>query len=384
MRRIYVTVVLVFVAATVSSRAQTPCPGYSVVANTPEDALMLAVNGADKPEEQVSALDHFAATHADSKFMPCANEYYVMSYIKLNQFDKAIEYGQKDLAANYIDLNLILNMLKAYVGAGKAEDGAFDLIAKAPAAIKTESTPARPAKATDEEWQKMQQDFAEQSKDQREFVEYAFFQLIPRVPDGAKRAQYLDAFMTAFPDTKNLGQVNYQYFLAYKMANNNVKADEYGEKTIAADPNNIGALNLVADDYAARQVNLDKASQYAKKALDVLPAAKKPEGMTDDQFKSSQNLQGGLAHLTLGYVIFQRAAKTRKVAGAIQEFNAAIPLLEGNPELQAKALYFLGNAYEFEVPPNHKGAAAALSRAASLQSSFQAQSRTLLAKIPKG
>ncbi len=363
--------------------AQTPCVSFSVVANTPEDQLMLAVNGADKTEEQVAVLEKFLQEHADSKFIPCVYEYLTSTNVRLNNFDKAIEYGEKDLAANYLDLNLALNILKAYVGAGKPNDGAFDIIAKGPDLIKKEMTPSKPTNVSDADWQKMQEEAAATAKDDRAYLEYAFFQLVPRVPDANKRVQYLDAFMQAYPDTTNTAQVNFQYFVAYTMLNNPAKADPYGEKAAAADPPSLLALNLVADSYATRQINLDKAATYAKKALDLATATKKPEGESDEQFKAEQNSALGMAHLTLGYVAFQRAAKTKKVAPAIQDLNAAVDLLQANPELQGKALYLLGNAYEFEYPPNHRLAIDALTRASAVQSAFAAPSRDLLAKVKK-
>ncbi len=361
--------------------AQTPCPSLSVVVNTPEDELMLAVNGAEKPEDQIAALEKFAQAHADSKFLPCVYEYLTSANVKLNNFDKAIEWGEKDVAASYGDLNLTINLLKAYTGSGKVNDAAFDLIAKAPELIKTENAPSRPAKATDEEWQKMQQDLAAQAKDERAYMEYAFFQLLPRVTDGAKRIQYLDVFTKAYPDATNVSQLNFQYLMAYDMANNGAKADEYGEKAIAADPNNVEALNLVAYDYSNRRINLDKAVDYAKKVVSLVPQMKKPEGASDDQFKAQQSNQLGMAHLTLGYVSFQKAGKTRKVAPAIQEFQKAVDLLSANPNLQGAALFYLGSAYEFQYPPNHKSAAEALERAAGIQSPWQGQARDLLAKV---
>ena len=224
------------------------------------------------------------------------------------------------------------------------------------------------------------QDFAEQTKDERAYAEYAFFQLMPRVTEPNKQIQFLDGFMTSYPDTSNMGQINFQYFVAYKRANNPAKADEYGEKSIAAEPNNVATLNLVADDYAARQTNLDKASEYARKVLDLAPKMQKPEGMTDADFKANQNNQLGLAHITLGYVAFQKAGKTRKVAPAIQEFKTAVDLLGGNPELQGKALYFMGSAYEFEYPPNHKSAEDALGR---VTGPWQGQAQGLLAKVKR-
>jgi len=360
--------------------AQLDC---TVVVNTAEDQLMLAVNGADGPQEQVTALDKYAASHPDSKFMPCVNNYFTTAYLKLNNFDKAIEYGEKDIAANVKDINLMLNILKSYVGAGKADDTAFEVINKIPSEAKAETPNSRPEKVSEADWATAQEEAAALAKDQRAYAEYAFFQLLPRVTEPAKRIQHLDAFMQAFPDTTYAGQVNYQYFVAYEYAGNPAKADEYGEKAIAADPNNVEYLDAVANDYANRQTELDKASEYAKKVLELAPAATKPEGATDEQFKNTQNNIMGLAHVTLGYVEYQNASKSRKVAGAIKELSAAVDLLDANPELQAKALYLLGNAYEFEFPANHKAAVDALTRAASLESSFKAPSADLLAKVKK-
>jgi hypothetical protein len=384
MRRLLQAVLMIgFLVWALPSPAQTPCVGFSVVTNTPEDQLMLAVNGADKPEEQIAALEKFAQEHADSKFMPCVYEYLTSTNVKLSNFDKAVEYGEKDLAANYLDLNLAITLLKAYVGAGKANDAAFDIIAKSPDLIKKEMTPSKPANISDADWQKMQEEAGASAKDDRAFMEYAFFQLLPRVTDANKRVQYLDGFAQAYPDTTNAGQLNFQYFVAYAMLNNMAKADGYGEKAAVADPPNIVALNLVADSYATRQINLDKAGTYAKKALDLATSMKKPEGEPDEQFKTEQNNALGLAHLTLGYVAFQRASKTKKVGPAVQDLSAAAELLKANPEYQGKALFLLGNAYEFEYPPNHRLAIDALTRAAGLQSSFAPPSRDLLAKVKK-
>lgn len=359
-------------------RAQTVCPGANVIVDSPEDTLMLKVNGADNPQDQVAALDQFIQQHADSTFISCAYEYETMANVKLNNFDKAIEYGEKDLAANYKDVNLMVNLAKAYVGGGKTTDTAFSVILQAPDQIKVEANgAAKPAGMSDADWQKSQQ---EVTKDDTAYMEYAFFNLLPRVPDAARRLTLLGQFEKSYPDA-DAKQVNYEYFLAYTLANQGEKADAYGEKVIAADPNQAEVLNRVAFDYANRRMNLDKAAQYAKKVTTLVPAMKKPEGLSDDQFKMDQNNMTGMAHLTMGYVDFQRAGKTRRVAPAIVEFKTASGLLGGNPALKGGALYYLGSAYEFEMPPNHRAAAEALSQAAGIQSPWQAPARALLAKV---
>jgi tetratricopeptide (TPR) repeat protein len=377
------TLGLAVFAGVVPASAQQACPGLTVVVNSPEDQLMLAVNGADNPQDQIAALDKYAAAHANAPAMTCANELYTAAYAKQNDFAKAISYGEKDVAANYLSVNLIVNLMKAYVGAGQATENAFALLAKAPQQIKAEANPARPANANDAEWKSNLEAWAAAAKDQMAYMNYAFFALLARVTDPSKRIQYLDSFTQAYPDSPDLGQAYTQYLVAYTMLNNSAKADEYGEKAIAADPNNVSALNLVADNYATRRVNLDKAEADAKKVLNIEPNAKKPDGVSDADFQKQQNTEQGAAHLTLGYIEFQRAGRTRRVAGAIEQFKTAVNLLSDNPNLQARALYYLANAYEFEMPPEHRAAAAALEQAVKLDTPWQSEARSLLAKIPR-
>jgi tetratricopeptide (TPR) repeat protein len=362
-------------------RAQQPCPRLPVVINTPEDKLMLAVNGAESPQEQVDALNKFAAESPDSRFIPCVNEYLAMAHLKLQDYEKAIEAGEKDLALDYLDLNLIVNLLKAYVGAGKATDQAFELIAKAPKQIHDETSVANASTA--EETDKARAAVEEQSKELRAYMEYAFFQLLPRVPEAAKRLQDLDAFVQAYPDTPNMNQVNIQYFVASQMAGDKDKMFEYGEKAVASDAENVATLNLVADGYASTQVHLKEAEEYAKKALDLATKMAKPETMEDDQFKSFRDTQMGLAHATIGFVSFQEGSARHRVAPAIGEFKAAVDLLDANPTLQARTLFYLGYAYEVLYPPNHHAAAEALTKSAGMASPWQAQATDLLEKVKK-
>jgi tetratricopeptide (TPR) repeat protein len=363
--------------------AQQVCPNLPYLVNTPEDELMLAYNGADSPQEQVAALDKFAQAHADSKFMPCVYELYTISYLKLNDYAKVIEQGEKGLAGEHPDLMLLLNLAKAYVASGTATDTAFEVIMKAPEAIQAETTPARTQNMSDDDWKKAVDAGAQQAKEWKAYMEYAFFQLLQREPDGSKRVQRLDSFVKAYPDSPNAGQIAFNYYIAYKMANDAAKAEEYGEKAIAADPNNASILNMVADDYATRQTNLDKAEEYATKALEVAGNMKKPEGMTDEQFKADQDNQLGFAHLTLGYISFQKNSHTKKVLPAIEEFKTAVDLLGSNPALQGRALFYEGYAYEVLSPPRHRSASDALTRAAGLAGPWQSQAEELLGKVKK-
>ncbi|MGO8788471.1 MAG: hypothetical protein ACLQVL_13975 [Terriglobia bacterium] len=372
--------------ATLPLRGQQPCPSFSVAVGTDEDQLVLAINGADNPQDQLAALDKFAKEHADSKFMTCVNEYYSTVNLKLKDYDKSIEYGEKDLAANYQDLNVLLTVLRAYAAGTKVSDTAFAAINKVPDQAKTEvGTPSRPAKATDEEWDKIQKESQELSKDSHDYAVWAFFQLEPRVTDPAKRIEALDNFVKVFPDVEkdNAAQLNHAYFEAYRLQNNLDKTVEYGDKVVAADPNDVVVGNTLGLIYAfyIKNPSIDKAAGYAHKALAAAQELKKPEGVDDAAFKKEQDNQVGIASLVLGYAALMKAGRTTKYAPITEQLQTSSNLLEGNAALQGQALYYLAFAYEKQYPANHPAAMSALNKAVALPGPFQSQSQALLAKV---
>jgi tetratricopeptide (TPR) repeat protein len=178
-------------------------------------------------------------------------------------------------------------------------------------------------------------------------------------------------------------QVNTAYFQAYQMQGKLDKMVEYGEKVIAADPNNVVVGNTMGMVYAFYLPNPspEKAATYAQKALAGAQALKKPEGVDDATFKKEQDTQLGIAHMTLGYASLMKAQKTTKFAPITDEIKTASDLLEGNPALQGQALYYLAFAYERQSPANHHAALDALNKGVTLPGPYQSQSQALLAKV---
>ena len=385
-QRIFIFVLAAISVVTLPLWAQQPCPNMAVAIDTPEDHLMLAVNGADNPKDQLDALDKFSQAHSDSRFMPCVNEYFAMVELKLQNYDKSIEYGEKDLAANYQDLNLLLTLMRAYAASTKVSDTVFDVINKVPDQAKQETgNIARPAKATDEEWDKMQKESAGVAKDAHDYAVWAFFQIIPRVTDATKQVQVLDTFLKTYPEVAkdNAAQVDSIYFQAYRTQGNLDKTAEYGDKVIADDPNNVVAMNTMALIYAfySPHPSLDKAAEYAQKALTTAQGLKKPDGVDEAAFKAQQDTQIGMANLVLGYSTLMKPQKAVKLGPAIDQLKQAGDLLGSNPALQGQALYYLAFCYEKQYPANHQAAMAALSKSVTLQGPFQSQSEALLTKI---
>jgi tetratricopeptide (TPR) repeat protein len=360
------------------------CSDYKVVVNSPEDQLMLAVNGTDDPNAKVAALEKFTQEHQDSTYLHCAEQLLTRNYVALKQYDQAIAAGQKAVAAGYLDVSFLEDLLQAYMASGKASNEAFDLIMKAPAQINAESVVPRTPTESDAQYEAAKKYATERAQSNTNFMFYAFFRLLPAVRDPSQAIKVLEQFNQAYPEAaqKQGGLLNYRFAVAYTQSNQPQKADEYAEKAIASDPNNVEALNLVSYDYALRRnTNQAKAGEYANKVVTLIPTMKKPDGVTDEGFKALQNTQEGMAHLTLGYLALAKTGASHHTAGAIKELKQAADLLSANPELQGQAYYFLGYSYEADYPPEHRLAMAALQQAISIQNSMQGQARALLAKI---
>ncbi|HET9178989.1 MAG TPA: hypothetical protein VFQ24_11590 [Terriglobia bacterium] len=375
---------LVVWSVPIAAQQDHSCSDYRVVVNSPEDQLMLAVNGSDDPNAKGAALEKFIQEHQDSTYVPCAEQLLTKNYVALKQYDQAIAAGQKAVAAGYLDLSFIEDLLQAYMASGKAGSEAFDLIMKAPAQVKAESVVARTPTESDAQYEAATKSSLERAQRNTDFMAYAFFRLLPTVTDPSQQIKLLELFAQVYPDVaqKQAGQLNYRLAIAYTQANQPEKADDYGEKSIAADPNNSEVLNLVSYDYALRRrTNQAKAEEYARRVLTLIPEAKKPEGAPDEAFKAQQSTQEGMAHLTLGYLALAKTGASHHTAGAIRELQQAANLLSANPELQGQAYYFLGYSYEANYPPEHRQAMTALQHAIAIQNSMQGQARELLAKI---
>jgi tetratricopeptide (TPR) repeat protein len=360
------------------------CSNYQIVVGSPEDTLMLAVNGTDDPNAKVAALEKFTQEQKSSNYLHCAEQLLTKSYLKLKQYDQAIAAGQKAVAAGYLDPSFLEDLLQAYMASGKAGSEAFEVIMKAPAQIKDELVVSKSTTESDAQYEAAKKAAAQRAQDYTDYMVYAFFRLLPAVTDANLAIKVLDQFSQGYPEAaqKQAGQLNYRYAVAYTQINQVEKADEYAEKAIAADPNNVEALNLLAYDYALRRrTNQAKADEYATKALTVIAARKKPEGLTDEAFKTQQDTQEGMAHLSLGFLDLQKTGASHHTAGAIKELKQASELLSAIPELQGEAYYFLGYSYEADYPPQHRSAMAALEQAIKIQNSMQGQARALLAKI---
>jgi tetratricopeptide (TPR) repeat protein len=144
---------------------------------------------------------------------------------------------------------------------------------------------------------------------------------------------------------------------------------------LAKNPNSIGMLLLLADDYSEKNEQLDKAEAYAKKAAGLCETAKKPEGITEEDWQKQITLQKGLALSALGQVNLEK----KDNAAAVKNLTAATPLLKSNSATYARNQYRLGFAYA--NLKNTPAAKKAFTEAASVESPYKAAAQGKLKDI---
>jgi tetratricopeptide (TPR) repeat protein len=144
-----------------------------------------------------------------------------------------------------------------------------------------------------------------------------------------------------FPDTPEGEQALTLAALSYQQAQNRAKMLEIANGALAKNPSDIGMLLLLADDYSEKGDQLDKAEAYAKKAAALTDTAKRPDSLSDEEWKQQLSVQKGLAFSALGQINIQKKMN----AQAVDNLTKAAPLLKSNAGAYARNQYRLGFAY---------------------------------------
>src|SRR5262249_16800591 len=121
----------------------------------------------------------------------------------------------------------------------------------------------------------------------------------------SKIALLLD-FEKQFPQSRALRDAYLQLLQIYLQKNEQVKVIEVGEKVLKVDQANIEAMLAVTRAYSldGKNASLEKAIQYAQKAIDQLGKMKSlpaQQGKTDEQWKQYIDSNDQLAKTYLSY-----------------------------------------------------------------------------------
>ena len=305
-----------------------------------EDHQLAAINAATDPTEKLKLIDEFSKAHPDDDFQIIADEQYVSYYINAKQYDKAFEYGDKLWARDPENFANGVNLVRAANEMGDPER-LFAYGEKTTGILQRYKAAPAPEGTAAEYWDQQRVGKLQQAKENQEYVEQSMLNAAYQLKEPAKRADLLARFAKIFPDSPNAQRALIGAAYAYQQAQDPKKMQELVNGVLAKDPNNVGMLLALADIYSEAGTQLDKAEEYAKRVGTLCDTAKKPENVTEEDWKKQNDLQKGLALSALGQVSLQK----KDSAAAVKNLLSAKPLLTADATSYARNQYRLGYAY---------------------------------------
>jgi tetratricopeptide (TPR) repeat protein len=368
-------VVLAILLSATSISAQQIGKYVPVSAGSEADHAMTEINATGDPAQKLALIDKFAAGTGQGDMAIVADELYVNYYLAQKQYDKVFEYGDKIFAIDPGNFQNAMNMIRAASEKGNAEK----LLAygeKTQSILTAYKASPAPSGVAADSWEQQKTHTIASNQDNIRYVQQAVYNGAYQIQEPAKRADELLHFAKIFPDSDYTLTALGVAASSYQQAQNVPKMLEVATALLAKDPKNLGMLLLVSDYYGEKGEQLDKAEAYAQKAAALADSAPRPENVTEDQWAQQTALQKGLALSTLGQVNLQK----KNNAQAIQNFQAAAPLLKSNDVGYARNAYRMGFAFiNLRKIPEAK---AAFTQAASVNSPYKQPALDKIKTLP--
>ena len=379
MRREKVLVGALLLAVGIACTANPTCAQQigkfvPIPANSDADHALTEINATADPAQKLVLIDKFAAS-AQGDMVILADDQYVNYYIGARNYDKALEYGDKLFALDPDSFSNGVNMVRAAQGKGDV-NRMFSYGEKTAQILQRYKEQAAPEGMNQATWDSQKTQTLQDVHETVVYMEQLLVEGANRTGDAAKRAALLVRFAQLFPDSPFANQALGVAAASYRQTQSTAKMLDVANGLLAKDPDNLGMLLLLADYYSEKGEQLDKAEAYAKKSVALLETAKKPDGVTDEQWKQQSALQKGLALSALGQVNIEK----KNNAQAVDNLKSAAPLLKSDEGSYARNQYRLGFALlNLKRIPEAK---AAFTDAASVNSPYKALAQEKLKALP--
>ncbi|HUK46337.1 MAG TPA: hypothetical protein VLW06_02050 [Terriglobales bacterium] len=351
--------------------AQAQVESIVIPAGSPEDNDLNAISKEQDPQKKVSMYQDFLQKYASNpQAVAYGNWQLSQHYQSTGDLQKAIECGDKAVASSPRNLDILESQV-TIAQALKDNARMFKYSVQGGEAFNSIEKQTKPADMNDDQFASMIASQKDANKNAYEFFEDAAFNALAGENDAKTRMDYIDTFNTTFPKSKMDDQVTQYAMLSLSELHDNARLLAYANKALAANPDNLPALLLLANTYvnSSEPGSLTKAMGYAQKAIVVAKA-------DDPSADKSRKISAGVAHSVMG----QAYAKQEKTIASIGELKSATTLLKGQDEQQfAVAAYYLG--WNYAKVHKLTDARAILNEASAIPGPVQAPAKELLTKV---
>jgi tetratricopeptide (TPR) repeat protein len=340
-----------------------------IPAGTPEDKDLTAISNEQDAQKRTSMYQDFLQKYASNpQAVAYGNWQLAQAYQAAGDLAKAADCGDKAAAAAPHNLDILTTDVTI---AQSAKDNArmFKYSLQGGDAYDSLDKQTKPADVSEEQFKSDIAAEKEANKSTYEFFQNAAFAAIAAQTDAQTRMGEIEQFSSTFPDSKFNDQVTSYAMLSLSELKDNKRLVAYADKALASNPDNLPALLMLANTYAAEPGSMGKAITYAQRAV-VAAKADAPDA------DASRKASAGAAHSILGQVY----AKQEKTPQSIAELKSAVSLLKGQDEQQfAVAAYYLG--WDYAKISRLTEARSILNEAVAVPGPIQGPAKQLLTKV---
>jgi tetratricopeptide (TPR) repeat protein len=369
-RTLWIPVVMVWLLSTLT---QAQIDRIVIAAGTPEDQALQEISKEADAQKKLPLYQDFIQKFASNPAAVAFGNWQVSQYYQTaGDLPKALEFGDKALAGSPHNLDILVS--QAGIAQQMKDDAKImDYAEKGGLAYESIAKEPKPEGMSDQDFAARVASDKDAAKSGHDFLEGVAFNAIADEKDAKARMSDIERFSAAFPNSQYQEQVSQyaMYTLGPGQLNDPARLVAFGEKSLAANPNSIPALLMLANTYVeeTKPASWAKAVTYSQKVV-TLAKADAPDA------DKSRKLSAGVAHSTLGYAYM----KQDKTAAAIPELKFASSLLKGQDDTAySAALYRLGYAYAKLSRTTE--ARDVLNEAVKIQGPLQQPSRELLEKV---
>lgn len=208
-------------------------------------------------------------------------------------------------------------------------------------------------------------------EDPAELAAYrAFYDLKPDATNVDRQIQLGEDFVQKYPNSRYRSLVYSRLTQAYFNKQDMDKMYVAGQKALELNPDDYTVLVTLGwviphaynQNELDAQQKLDKAEEYSKHALQLLPTIAKPDGLSDEDFAKLKNQALSQGHSGLGLTYFRKG----RFADSIPELEQATKLV---PDPDATDFFVMG--VDNQQLHNHADAAAAYDSCAKINGPLQ-------------
>jgi tetratricopeptide (TPR) repeat protein len=339
-----------------------------IPAGTPEDVAIQQISNEVDPEKRLALLQDFLQKFSANPMAVAYGNLQISQYHSAKGDNaQALAYGDKALAAAPSDLD-ILGSQASLALQMKNDAKVVDYAARGGMAVQGIAKQSKPAEVSEQDFPARLEQERASVQQSYEYLEGLAVNAIANESDARQKLAEVEKFEAAFPNSKYEPQVVQYAVVALQQLNEPSRLAAYGQKAVAASPDNASLLSVLASALVETPAYFDRAMEYARKAI-ALAKAEAPDA------DINRKLASGTAHTALGFGMMKQERNT----AAIAELKTAVAQLKEDPSGSQKASYYL--AYAYAKTKNYAEARQILNKLAATQGPFQQPARELLAKV---